>query len=167
MNIFPASPIKGASNAGAGVEPVRSLSQIAATQLAQTSQPGVAGMSPAAAVPPSTTAALIEPPCLDDVYQWALANQSRMTGAQVSAMMDDLVKKLNTVKNTDGSSFIKSDADLTNAVGILMKKFASDGPPQSAFWNDLQNNLFACSSLTSDLIRDALYKEVKVYGEPE
>ena len=167
MNIFPTNPNNGIANVGAGVEQVRSLSQIVSTQLAQASQFGVAGAISSAAVPSNATTASIDPPCLEEVYQWALANQARMTGGQVPAMMDELVNQLKGVKNADGSAFIQSDADLMNAVGVLTKKFASDGSPQSAFWNNLQTNLFAVSTLMIDMVQRAFFDEVKVYGEPE
>ena len=161
MTIPQINPTNGGRNAGAGMEQVVSLSERAATQLAQ------AATNVSAAVPLATVVAPTTSACLDKIYQWLVDNHGKLSGAQTPAMVNALVNQLNTAKTPDGKLIHKTDADLLTSVADLRKRFVNDSDNQDAFLDSVQGCFIAESFLMIDLKHEVFTKEVKEWFTPE
>lgn len=164
MNFSTIKPANSASNGvGTGQEQLVSLSQRAADQVAQSGLPEVAETNSSTALPAATANAALpnDQACLDEIYQWMVANQGRMTGDQAQAMVNELVEKLNTAKTPDGKPVYKNDTEMMASVTGLKSRCDSAGDKQDAFLDKVTGALFGRGLMMQSLMKSVFQDEVK------
>lgn len=146
-------------------DPIISLSQRALA--AQGNPPDVAATNSSTAVPASAAAATAEPAFLDEIYQWLVHNQGKLTGTQAKAMESALLDKLKSAKTPEGKNYHQSYTELMNSVDVLSKKFTSADKQTMKFLTKASNDIAGINMLMVTQLHDTFFKEVKIYGEPE